>query len=130
MSTDREREALNDALFDALVAVTEDQFVTRSTMRAIADAAAADLAAGWMPRPEPGRTDSVITAFRIAAETIAADEDRLRKLRVFADYWPTIDAYDPPPEVAEDVSEIVMAMVALADATRAALGTGDATDGR
>lgn len=54
MSTDREREALADAMTDALVAATEDQLLTRATMRAISDAAAARLAAGWMPRPEHG----------------------------------------------------------------------------
>lgn len=86
-------------------------------------------AAGWMPRPEPGSADAILAAIRTAAETLAADEDRLRKLRVFSDYWPTIEAYSPPPEVEDDVSEIVLAMVALANALRA-LGTGDATDGR
>ncbi len=56
---------------------------------------------------------AVIAMIQTAAGRLAADPERLRRLRAFGDYW-TLDCYTPPAEVVEDVSQIVIAFLALA----------------
>ena len=53
-------------------------------------------------------------AIRKASQIIGADADRMRRLSVFLDMWPDIDAYTPPADVAHDVHQIVMAFRHLA----------------
>lgn len=59
---------------------------------------------------------AVIALIQTAAGRLAADPERLRRLRIFCDYW-TLDCYTPPPEVVGDVSQIVIAFLALASVT-------------
>lgn len=62
-------------------------------------------------------------AIRRAATVLGTSADRMRRIDVFLNMWPEIDAYTPPADVAEDVHQIVLAFRHLASvAERAEAG--------
>lgn len=67
-------------------------------------------------------SSEIIEAIEKAAGVLAKDPDRMRRLATFCDYWPEIEAYTPPPGVADDVHQIATAFNALAAALRAETG--------